>query len=58
MAPDTPPAQGNNPDSDRAPAWIVPYWMILALFSAFAAGVACGSILTWLLNLGPLGPAD
>lgn len=46
------PAQGGQP------SWVVPFWMLVAVTVAFLAGCVCGSTVTWLSTLGPLGHGD
>lgn len=42
--------------SDPHPSWVVPFWMLMALAGMFVLGCGCGSVLTTLSMLGPLGP--
>jgi hypothetical protein len=43
---------------DEYPSWVIPFWMLLALAATFFVGYGCGSFVTWLSMLGPLGPGD
>jgi hypothetical protein len=42
---------------DEHPAWVLPFWVVLALVGTFLLGCVCGAFLMWL-SLGPLGPAN